>query len=240
MTMDNLDTAPVPSETAIIYDDLCKEVIFGHNNRQRYTVYEHKSITALYLRWIDKHWIADITFGWLSFAFGLYATVTAVLGLFVFHTADLIMLTLPIVALFAAWMSFRSALLRKNHARLTEAYAWQKAIQFEPREVWKINYLPEAGNRAILINALLGARFIERILSEATTMPVNNNGTDAKVSSLIQNIYDSKEGDIHPYLIEQVNQMCDTTFKYHDMYRGLIELHFMLLESAKTPSSKLG
>lgn len=235
--MDNLNNMPAPSETTHIYDELCQEVIFANNKRSRYLHHDYKNISTPIPRWVNKRWVFDVVCGWLSFGYGMYAVVATVLSLFVFNTSNFLTLTLPIIALFASWMSFRSALLAKNAVKLSLAYAQQKAIQFEPRGVWKLWHLPEAGSRATLINALLGARFIERVLSEATTMPVDTNATDAKVSALIHAIYESKENDIHPYLIEQVNQMCELTFKYHDMYRSLIELHFMLMESAKTHST---
>lgn len=92
----------------------------------------------------------------------------------------------------------------------------------EPEAVWNLDYPVDNGSRANFIRSLLGTRLIARKMIATTSIPMDNDVVDSRVSHLIREISNCKDDDIHPYLIDETKALTRQVFQDFNFYAPLI------------------
>jgi len=101
------------------------------------------------------------------------------------------------------------------------------ALYFEPEGVWGIDY-PDKGEKGEMITAIISARKYLNLLEKSTTLPIHVPTRDPYYTQMIKTIGESKEGDVSPYIYDEVNYLCDSTKEYLNIYGSLVSLEIDL------------
>lgn len=99
------------------------------------------------------------------------------------------------------------------------------ALGHEPQGLWEFSYPESAGPKAKLIQSILGARMMFRKMIHSTSIPMSNEAIDAQVVSLIKEISNSPEDEIHEVLTEQAHTFCKLAVTQMSFYAPLITFH---------------
>lgn len=122
-------------------------------------------------------------------------------------------------------MSTISVVLFRRYLNLFRSYVKNTqdyALGHEPEGLWGFEYTRERSQKGHLIRSLLGARMLVRKMISTTAIPMSNEAVDARVTHLVKEITNSKEGEIHEALIEEAEFFCRQSVTQMNFYAPLI------------------
>lgn len=122
-------------------------------------------------------------------------------------------------------ISALSARLFIQGGKVHQAYVrdlMEHARGYEPEALWNMSY-PEGKNQvASLIASLLGARLIIRKMIANTSIPMDTDVVDARVTHLVKELATSRPDDIHPYVLDEVKSICRQAVQDFNFYEPII------------------
>ena len=96
------------------------------------------------------------------------------------------------------------------------------ALGHEPEGLWNFEYAQGSGEKGEMIRGILGARMIFRKMIASTSIPMDNDSIDARVTHLVKEITNSPEGEIHEVISEEVGFLCRQAVTQLNFYAPLI------------------
>ena len=96
------------------------------------------------------------------------------------------------------------------------------ALGHEPEGLWNFEYTQGSTEKGEMIRGVLGARMIFRKMIASTSIPMDNDSIDSRVTHLVKEITNSPDGDIHEVISEEVGFLCRQAVTQLNFYAPLI------------------